>query len=424
MKIGIIGAGFTGLSAAYYLSKKGFNVTVYESSDKPGGLAKGFIDNNWGWGLEEHYHHFFKSDKNILGFAKEVDQKVFFKAPISSTYIDGNIYQLDSPISLLKFNKLSVFDRLRTGIVIAFLKVNPFWKPLEKISSYDFLIKTMGINSWNIIWRPLFEKKFGDYAKEINAAWFWARIRKRSARLGYPEGGFISFIKKIEQRIVRQGGKIIYNTPVSSIEQKGNKIIIKAGNKKGEFDKVICTLPLGTYLNITKGLPNEYINRISKLKGLGAINLVLSLNTEFFKSGTYWLNNNEYSFPFIALVEHTNFIEKKHYDNNHILYVANYLPSNHRYFSYSEKDLFEEFYPYLSKINKYFSKGKVNKMWIFKDVFAQPVVFRNYSEKIPSFETPIDNLYIANMQQIYPWDRGTNYAVQIGKKVVELVIKS
>lgn len=38
--IGIIGAGITGLTAAFYLRRKGFEVTVYEASDRVGGVIQ------------------------------------------------------------------------------------------------------------------------------------------------------------------------------------------------------------------------------------------------------------------------------------------------------------------------------------------------------------------------------------------------
>ena len=318
MKIAIIGAGFSGLSTAYYLSKNGCEVTVFESSDKPGGLALGFKNNNWQWSLEGHYHHIFASDIDVLNLAHAVDQKVFFNKPISSTYLDGNMYQLDSPVSLLKFDKLTFIERFRTGCAIAFLKVNPFWEPLEKITAYKFISVTMGKRSWEIIWKPLFLKKFEKYGMGVNAAWFWARIKKRSSCLGYPEGGFMQLAKNLEKEIKKNNGKIIYNININKIEKKGNTFLLNIGNKNKSFDKVISTISPKLFLDITKNLPEEYINNLSKLKSLGTINLILSLKESFLKDGSYWLNINEMDFPFLALVEHTNMVDKKLYNNENL----------------------------------------------------------------------------------------------------------
>ena len=144
MNIAIIGAGFTGLSCAYQLTKKGHNVTVFEKDNLPGGLALGFKDNKWDWSLEKYYHHWFTNDKNVLNLAKQINHEVLIKRPKTSVYIDGLLYQLDNPKNVLTFPKLSITDRVRMSAVLGFLKYNPFWQPLEKIEAANFLSNTMG----------------------------------------------------------------------------------------------------------------------------------------------------------------------------------------------------------------------------------------------------------------------------------------
>ncbi len=70
MKIAILGAGFTGLTAAYQLVKKGHEVTVFEKDALPGGLAVGYQEKAWEWSLEKHYHHWFTNDTHVLDLAK------------------------------------------------------------------------------------------------------------------------------------------------------------------------------------------------------------------------------------------------------------------------------------------------------------------------------------------------------------------
>ena len=221
MKIGIVGAGFTGLSAAYYLGKKGHRVTVIEKDSNPGGLAIGFSDKNWNWTLEKHYHHWFTNDKNVLELAKEIQHEVIIKRPKTSVYVDGKIFQFDSPKEVLLFPKLPIIDRFRMGLVIGFLKFNPIWKPLEKINATTFLPKTIGKKSYKLIWEPLFRNKFGPYASDVSLAWFWARIVKRTPSLAYPKGGFLDFANHLVKQIEGQGGEVIFETDV--IEISSNK---------------------------------------------------------------------------------------------------------------------------------------------------------------------------------------------------------
>lgn len=420
MKIGIIGAGFTGLSAAYNLSKSGHEVIVIEKDSIPGGLALGFEEKNWDWTLEKHYHHWFTNDKNILNLAKEINYPVVIKRPKTSVYVDGENYQLDSPIALLKFPKLNLVNRLRMGIVIALLRYNPFWKPLEKINTVKFLKITMGNKGYKKIWEPQLRNKFGGMEESISLAWFWARIKKRTPSLAYPKKGFLPFANTLVKAIEEKDGKVLFNTEVINLKSE-KKVIVKTQNREFEFDKVIVTLPSFFFSKIAPDLSETYKRKISNLKGLGAINLVLRLKKPFLKDGTYWLSVCDESSPIMAIVEHTNFMDKKHYNQEHLVYLGNYLPANHQYFSLTKNEILKKYDSFLRRINPDYKKSLID-FEAFKVPFAQPIIPVNYSKIIPPHRTPLKNVYLANIQQVYPWDRGTNYAVELGEKISNLII--
>ena len=111
MNVGIVGAGFVGMTVALDLQKRGHTVTLFESEDEVGGLAMGFRAENWDWSLEKHYHHIFKTDTHILDFAKELGVSFDFKLPKTSMLVNDSILQIDSPLNLLKFNALSFQDK-------------------------------------------------------------------------------------------------------------------------------------------------------------------------------------------------------------------------------------------------------------------------------------------------------------------------
>lgn len=420
MKIGIIGAGFTGLSAAYYLLKDGHDVTVFEKDDIPGGLALGFKEKVWDWTLEKHYHHWFTNDKSVLDLAREINHDVIIKRPVTSVYLnDGKIYQLDSPVAVLKFAKLSILERLRmAGVLGLFFKYNPFWKPLEKINAEPFLKASMGKKTYDLIWEPQLFSKFGKYKNDVSLAWFWARVHKRTTKLAYPKGGFLDFANHLVDKIGKMGGKVIFGSGVEKIES-GKKVLIKSTGKKYEFDKVIVTLP-SLFFSKIADLPEEYVNKMANLKGLGAINLVLRLKKPFLQDSTYWLSVCDKKAPILAIVEHTNFMDKKNYNDEHLLYLGNYLPSDHPYFSMDKKDILKKYDSFLKEINKNYKESLID-FEVFKAPFAQPIVPVNYSKMIPPTKTPLKNVFLANIQQVYPWDRGTNYAVELGKKVADLI---
>lgn len=424
MRIAIIGAGFTGLSAAYQLTKRGHEVVVFEKDENPGGLAIGYQENGWDWSLEKHYHHWFTNDKFVLNLAKEIGHEVLIKRPKTSIYIDGKISLFDSPKEVLLFKYLSILDRLRMSAVLGLLRYNPFWKPLEKINASTFLPLAMGKKAYQMIWEPLFVNKFGDSAGDVSLAWFWARITKRTASLAYPAGGFLLFANHLVSAIEKQGGVIHFNTEVVEIKDDKKttvKYLMENGKyKTQEFDKTIFTLPSFLFLKISPQLPARYKNKLARLKGLGATNLVLRLRKPFFKDNTYWLSVCDKSSPVMAVVEHTNFMDKKHYDNEHLVYLGNYLPMDHPEFQMNKEEKLKLFDKFLRKINPDYRKNLLGYE-LFKAPFAQPIIPTNYSKMIPLMTTPLKNVILANIEQVYPWDRGTNYAVELGEKAAELI---
>ena len=424
MKIAIIGAGFTGLTAAYQLSKNGHDVTVFEKDPGPGGLAIGYQEKNWDWSLEKHYHHWFTNDKFVLRLAEEIGHKVLVRRPKTSVYIDSQIYQFDSPKEVLLFPRLSFADRLRMGIIIGLLRYNPFWKPLEKINASTFLPKAMGKRAYQMIWEPLFHNKFGQFAGDVSLSWFWGRIVKRTPSLAYPEGGFLSFANHLVRLIEQNNGRVLFNTEVIEVNDNGKIKIdvkdIKGKTRQHEFDKAIFTLPSFLFLKTAPQLPDSYRQQFKRLKGLGATNLVLRLKKPFLPSNTYWVSVCDRTNPIMAIVEHTNYMDKTHYDNEHLVYLGNYLPIDHPQFQMDKHELLKRFDPFLKKINPEYYKNLIGYE-LFKAPFAQPVIPTNYSKMIPPMKTPLENVYLANIEQVYPWDRGTNYAVELGEKVAKLI---
>ncbi|HYM64917.1 MAG TPA: FAD-dependent oxidoreductase [Candidatus Sulfotelmatobacter sp.] len=424
MKIAVIGAGFTGLSASYELVKRGHDVTVFEKDGQPGGLAIGYKEKNWKWSLEKHYHHWFTNDKSVLSLAKEINYEVVIRRPKTSVFVKNKIYQLDSPITVLKFPLLSFLQRLRMSVVIGFLKFYPFWKTLERYKASELLPNLMGKKPYEMIWQPLFVNKFGEFANNVSLSWFWARITKRTSSLAYPKGGFLSFANYLVKNIENKGGKAFFGTEILELKDEG-KIKLKFANLNGNtkeeiFDKAIITTPSFLFLKIAPQLPKEYKDKLGKLKSLGATNLILRLNKPFFPDETYWLSICEKNAPIMAIVEHTNFMDKKNYDDEHLLYLGNYKPQNDSYFYMNKDDMLKKFDSYLKKINPTYSKNIVGYE-LFKAPFAQPVIPINYSKILPPFETPLKNVFLANIEQVYPWDRGTNYAVELGQKVSRFI---
>lgn len=417
MKIAILGAGFTGLTAAYRLLQLGHQVTVFEKEAGPAGLAVGFQKPNWEWSLERAYHHWFTNDSAVLNLAKEINHPIFTIRPQTAILTkDHNQLPLDSTKSLLAFTDLPLTDRLRTGVALLYLKLLNDYQKLEGHKALPWIRKYMGEKSAKLIWEPLFMGKFGKYREDIALTWFWARIKKRTPSLSYPIGGFQVFANNLDAKIKLLGGGVLYNMEVKSLSSISNSTIIRTIQNSYRFDKTLVTLPLPVFAKITKHLPQNYIQKIGP--HLHAQVLVLTMQKPFMKN--YWLNITDREFPFLVLAEHTNFIDKKYYGNEHILYIGNYLPTDHPYLKMSAKQLLGIFNPYLKKINPNYHLSLITHH-LFIGPFAQPVVTTKYQKQIPAFITPLKNIFLANLSMVYPWDRGTNYAVEMGEKAANLI---
>jgi protoporphyrinogen oxidase len=198
---------------------------------------------------------------------------------------------------------------------------------------------------------------------------------------------------------------------------------MQTGNET--FDAVLATTSPRLLADLTPALDDAYRAKLLGLKSIGAVNLILAIKQPLSTQGYYWFNLPKTAgFPFLALVEHTNFVPADLFGGDSIIYCGDYLPADHEYFRLSKEELLERFIPSFKRINPDFSPSWVRQTWLFRSAYAQPVPGLNHSQNIPSIQTPVSNLFFASMSQVYPWDRGTNYAVELARKAARQIISS
>jgi protoporphyrinogen oxidase len=217
-----------------------------------------------------------------------------------------------------------------------------------------------------------------------------------------------------------------YGIPIKRIEPingGGFRIFDQEGQSREIFDKVLNTTSPKLMAQLSPDLPTDYLDGLLSLKSMGAVVMTLSLKHQVSEEGFYWFNiPKDAGYPFLAVVEHTNYIPRENFGGDHILYCGDYLEPDHEYFDMSDEQLLGRFIPGIQRINPGFGRDWVNKVWIHRTKYAQPVPLVEHSKNIPSIKTPVEGLYFASMSQVYPWDRGTNFAVEIGRRAARLMM--
>jgi protoporphyrinogen oxidase len=420
MKYAVLGGGALGLMAAYRLVQAGQEVTVFEQEPIAGGLAAGFrVGDTW---LEKFYHHIFRSDKvairviNELGLGDRLD----WHRPRTVSLMDGQLEQLDSPLTLLSFKPWRLDERLRVAAVMAFLKVvNP--NLLEGKVADAWLSRWMGKRTYGMLFEPLFVGKFGNLYQQIALPWFWARLHDRTTQLGYMSGGFQPLYERLVERIQQAGGKVLLGTRVEKAEQADGSWNVVSSEGTFSFDRVISTLPTRLTCRLIPALPTDYRERYDWGQAYGAHCLILALDRQLTDS--YWINICDAGYPFTSLVEHTNLRRPAEYGGRHLIYLGNYRPMNDPLLVKSKEAVLAEFLPHIKRIVPRFDETWVQESWIFKAAYAQPIVTTDYRQHIPPLHTPLENLWVANMFQVYPHDRGQNYSLELAEMLVQQLLQ-
>lgn len=424
-QVTIVGGGFTGLAAAYELAKQGVAVTVLEAEAEIGGLASAF--DVGGEKLDRFYHHWFTNDLAVMQLIDELDlsERVEINPTNTGVYYANNFFKLSTPWDLLNFTPLSFVDRIRLGLLALRARRVKEWMSLEDKTAHEWLKELGGENVYRIVWQPLLKGKFGPYAEQVSAVWFWNKLKLRGGsrgkggeeRLAYLKGGFVALADALAKKIYHLGGKIEINSPVSAIEPNGAEWKTRYSvDRVITSDHVIVTPALPLIADMVRGWADRsYIKSLESIQYIGNVCLVLELDRPLSK--TYWLNVNEPSFPFVGVIEHTNFERPATYGGSHIVYLSKYLPHTDAMYLMSADELLDYSLPYLKKMFPLLERSWIKHHHLWRARWSQPVVEKHYSRFIPAEDGPIYGLHICSMAQIYPEDRGTNYAVREGRKI-------
>jgi protoporphyrinogen oxidase len=437
MKVAIIGAGFTGLTAAHELAKKGHSVKIFEKNRDIGGLAGDCKVANAS--IEKAYHHLFRTDKAILNLINEIGLGTtlsWHESKVGIVYRDKldnlHISPFNGVKDILQFRAIPFIDRLRGGVVTFFLQKYTSWRELINERALPWMQKWAGKNFTDAIWGPMLKGKFDRFAETVSMAWLWARIHIRANSrtsifakelLAYPDGGFISIANAMVDHITEKLGLKLstdwlkLNTIIEKITDEKDHPVLWINGKGETFDALLFTTPTEV---AEKLLNKELTERSNKIDYLSAVVLLFTSNQSL--SQYYWHSITDPKAPFLVFLQHTNLISQAMYEGQQVYYIGAYLPNDHAYLSMPPEQLKKEWLAYLQLLFPQFNPDRMQEAHVFKFPYAQHIVDTNYQQKIVPYKLPVPHTYLANFAQIFPQDRGTNYSVEEGIKIANLIV--
>ena len=419
--ISIIGGGPMGLYLGYLLIKKGYKIRIFEANKKAGGHARPFKIRNIL--IEIFYHFFYKNDhynamKWVNAFSnknkiywKDIDTEIVRKNNKNKLNFD----KLSDILKTYKFDSLKIFFNL---FLISFFKIPP---SLKSVPAYKWSNIKFGKKFSNEIWIPLLKGKFEKRWKNISALWLSTRIKRhlstksvaeKKSMFGYLINTYLDTINKNITFIKKNNSKIIYNSKIKKTVISNNKItkiITNKINTISKNEKIISTIPLFTLKKIVN---NRKLKYLSKFKGIGVIVCIFLSKTKL--SNKYWTSVSDEKMPFNAIIQQNNLYPKS---KEYIVYTSKYTSEFSKFYKMNNDELAKEIFSNIEKIYRNFSKKDIIEFKIFKSKNAAPIPDIKTVSNLPSFKSPITNLWHGGLEYIYPEDRGVGNSIEISEKL-------
>ena len=305
---------------------------------------------------------------------------------------------------LLRFNSISILQRLTTGLTVLKAGRISNWQHLENQTAARWLCRQSGRQSYERLWKPLLNSKFEKDADEVSAVWIWNKFKLRGnsrekgsgkALLGYMKGGFGSLIDALVKSIQARGGRIFFGHTAMNISREPSDcrlakyhitcVLSDCSSVDFVSDAVIATTSSRQFANISAGLElsDSYLKQVLSLHYKSDLCMILRLKNSL--SPYYWTTVCD-DLPFVVVVEHTQLTGPERY-GGHVVYLSRYLDASSPLWTQSDGAIFKQFTQGLVRMYPEFTPDDIVDWRLRRTRYAQPVINCGYSELMPTMNT-------------------------------------
>lgn len=410
-RLAIIGGGIMGITLAYYLTKQGIAVDVYEASPVVGGLA-GPLTLADGIAVDRFYHAILAHDTHLHGLCTElgIADRLRFRTTRMGFYYNEAIHPMNGIVDFLRFPPLGWLDRLRLGLTVLAAQQVRDWQDLEHISIEAWLTRWGGANTYAHLWRPMLRAKFDGGFDHVPATWIWSRlVRMKATRNGAQQketaghliGGYQTLLQAMAAQIQGAGNHIFLATPVE-------RVMIAQGQVtglqvKGDFVPyagVVGALQAPLFSRLIPDAGRHYCHSLTEQEYLGILCPLLVLERPL--TGYWTLNITDESVPFTGIIESTAYIDPQFVGGHHLVYLPKYTAPGSPWQHKPDEEICALWLQHLQRMFPKFDVQQIREFRIHRERYVEPLHRLQEQHKTPKIKTPVERLYLVTTAQIYP----------------------
>ncbi len=403
----VVGGGILGMVLARRLAERGHDVTLYEASDRLGGLASAWTIGEVTW--DQHYHVTLLSDSYTRRLLEDLDldDKMCWETVKSGFYNGRKLAPLTSSIDFLRLPGMGPIAKARLAATILYGSRVSNWKPLESITVEAWLRKISGAKVFDRLWRPLLRAKLGDAYTKTSAAFIWATIQRlyaarrsglKTEMFGYLPGGYDRFVKAFSAALADKGVTVRTSAAIDRIHSQDGGLSIESGGAAESFDRVVVTAapPIASKLVPELTAPEHEAMTALPYQGILCASVVLDQPL----SPYYLTYLTDESLPFTAVVDMSALVDPAAFGGRGLVYLPLYTTPEHPTYRATDAEVREQFLEGLKKVYPALSEREIQAFEVSRVPFVFPVPVLGYSEKVAPVQTSVPGLSVLNSSHI------------------------